>query len=95
MVIAKTKQQRVYEALTSGRALARELGVSELTVRRVKALIKQDAPDEPDPGRVSPEELEQVIRHLEHGLTFPTNNGAGTKAEIRKALKILKQGKLI
>jgi len=89
------KQQKVYELLTSNRALARELGFSELTVRKAKARIKQNTPDEPDPGRVSPEELAQAIRHLEHGLTLPANKGGAIKTEIRKALEILQQGKLI
>ena len=80
------KQQKVYELLTSNRALARELGFSELTVRKAKAMIKQDTPD---PVRVSLEELEQAIRHLEHGLELKANAGGAIKAEIRKALEIL------
>ena len=87
------KQQKVYDLLTSNRALARELGFSELTVRKAKAMIKQNAPAEP--GRVSSDDMAQAIRHLEHGLTFPANKGGGTKVEIKKALEILRQQKLI
>ncbi|MBB1489656.1 hypothetical protein [Oceanospirillum sediminis] len=82
------KQERVYEVLTSGRALARALGVSDLTVRKAKERIKQE---QAESGRVSPEELAQVIRYLEHGLTLPANKGGAIKVEIKKALKVLGQ----